>query len=336
MRIGPHDLDERVLVMAEIGNNHEGSVALAEELIGLAAEAGADAVKFQTIDPELLVSPQETERIAQLNRFRLADDVWPRLASVASAAGVLFLSTPFSLPAVARLNPIVEAFKVASGDNDYIALLEEVARAAKPIILSTGMSDLNDVRRAQQVIEGVWDAASVYPGLAILHCTVSYPTISRDAHLGALRDLASLGLTLGYSDHTIGVEAATLSVALGARLIEKHFTIDKAFSDFRDHQLSADPVELAELVRRVRSAEELLGSGPKRVLPVEEAAFAAVRRGAAAAADLPAGHMLRPDDLLWVRPAAGVRPGEEHRVLGRPLLHAVRRGDPLGLDCVEA
>lgn len=336
MRIGDHDLDDRVFVMAEIGNNHEGSVALAEELIGLAAEAGADAVKLQTIEPELLVSPQETERVAQLTRFRLDDDDWPRLAGVAADAGVAFLSTPFSLPAVAQLDPLVPAFKIASGDNDFVALLEAVARTSKPIVLSTGMSDLAGVERSKAIIDGVWQVAGVDPGLVLVQCTVSYPTAPADANLAALRDLAGVGATLGYSDHTIGVDAAALSVALGARLIEKHFTIDKAYSDFRDHQLSADPPELAELVRRVREAEVLLGPGGKRILDVEAEVAPRVRRGIAAAADLEAGHVLGPDDLTWLRPATGLRPGEEHRLLGHALIRSVRRGDPLGDDAVLA
>jgi len=335
MRIGTHDLDERVLVMAEIGNNHEGSVGLAEELIGLAAAAGADAVKLQTIDPELLVSPRETQRIAQLNRFRLADEDWPRLARVAGEAGVLFLSTPFSLPAVDRLVSLVDAFKIASGDNDFLPLLDAVARTGKPVIVSTGMSDLEGVRRAKDVIDAAWRTLPADPGLVVLQCTVSYPTIAADANLGALRDLATLGVTVGYSDHTIGVEAATLSVGLGARVIEKHFTIDKAYSDFRDHRLSADPPEFAELVRRVRLAEELLGSGVKEVLPVEADVAPLVRRGLAAAADLPAGRVLEPSDVVWVRPASAIRPGEESRVLGHRLVRAVERGDPLEVESVE-
>lgn len=332
MRIGDWDLDERVLVMAEIGNNHEGSVALAEELIGLAAEAGAGAVKLQTIEPELLVSPQDTDRVAQLQRFRLGDDDWPRLARVAADAGVLFLSTPFSIPAVAQLDPLVPAFKIASADNDFVALLEAVAATRKPVVLSAGMSDLAGVARSQAILEQAWGGDG--PGLVILQCTVSYPTVPADANLAALRQLATLGTTLGYSDHTIGVDAAVLSVALGARLIEKHFTIDKAYSEFRDHQLSADPADLHVLVDRVRAAEELLGSGEKVVLPVESEVAGRVRRGIAAARDLDAGHVLTADDLTWLRPAAGLRPGEEFRLVGRALVVAVRRGDPLGHDAV--
>lgn len=330
MRIGDADLERSVLVIAEVGNNHEGDLDLALELVGLAAEAGAGAVKFQTMEPTRLVSPSDVDRIAQLERFRLPADAWQRLRAAADDAGVLFLSTPFDLDAVKTLDPFVPAFKVASGDNDFIALLRAVAQRAKPVLLSAGLADVEGIRRSVEVLQDVWRRLGVDPGLAVLHCVVSYPTAAADANLGALRDLASLGVTLGYSDHTVGTEAAFLSVALGARVIEKHFTIAKDHSSFRDHQLSSDPPELAELVRRVREAELLLGDGVKRVMPVEAEVAARVRRGIAAAADLPSGHVLTEADLTWLRPATGLRPGEEGRLVGRALVRAVRSGDPLG------
>lgn len=336
MKIGHHDLDERVLVTAEIGSNHEGSVDLAEELIGLAAAAGADAVKLQTIEPRRLVSYDQTARLEQLERYRLPDEAWPRLRGVADRAGVLFLSTPFSLDAVRLLDPLVPAFKVASGDNDFLALLRAVARTGKPLIVSTGLTDRKGAAAVKAVVEQEWAALGVDPGLVLLHCVVSYPTAAGDANLLALRDLATLGVTIGYSDHTIGVDAAVLSVALGARLIEKHFTIDKAYSGFRDHQLSADPTELAHLVERVRAAEELLGVAAKRVLPVEETVRDAVRRGIASAADLPAGHLVGHEDLMWVRPAGRLRPGQEGELVGRRLRRPVAAGEHLGANDVEA
>jgi N,N'-diacetyllegionaminate synthase len=334
MRIGDVDLDEQVLVIAEVGNNHEGDMDLALDLVGLAAASGAGAVKFQTIEPEQLVSPLNTERIAQLERFRLPADAWPRLRDAAAEHGVLFLSTPFDLEAVAMLDALVPAFKVASGDNDFVPLLRAVARTGKPVLLSTGLTDLDGIRQAKSVLDDEWAEAGTDPGLVVLHCVVSYPTEPNDANVAAVATLATLGVTPGYSDHTIGTDAAVLSVALGARVIEKHFTIAKDHSPFRDHQLSADPQELALLVERVRAAELLLGDGVKRVMDVEAGAAAAVRRGIAAAGDLDAGHLLELSDLLWVRPATGLRPGEEGRLLGRRLLRPVRRGESLTAEHV--
>lgn len=336
MRIGTHNLDERVFVVAEIGNNHEGDFSRAEEMIACAAAAGADAVKFQTIVPDRLVSAVETARIEQLTRYRFSYDQFARLAAAAGRAGVAFLSTPFDLDSVEALDPLVPAFKIASGDNDFPALLTAVARTGKPVLLSTGLLDLAGVRHAADHITGHWRGRGCPGELALLHCVAAYPTPAEDANLGALRTMAALGYTVGYSDHTLGIDAAVLSVALGARVIEKHFTLDKARSTFRDHALSADPVDLAELVRRVREAETLLGDGIKRVARSEQANATAARRAIAAARDLPAGHTLTADDLTWVRPRRGLEPGREAELIGRRLAGAVVRGEALTVAHVEA
>jgi N,N'-diacetyllegionaminate synthase len=329
MKIGPHDLDQSVLVVAEIGNNHEGSYARAEEMIGRAKAAGAGAVKFQTIVPDRLVSAGETARIAQLTRFQFGYAQFEGLAATARREGITFLSTPFDIASVAALDPLVPAFKIASGDNDFFPLIEAVALTGKPILLSTGLADRAGVVVAKNLIDAVWRRSGRPGDLALLHCVVSYPTIAADASLSAIGDLATLGCTVGYSDHTIGISAAILSIALGARVIEKHFTLDKNQSDFHDHKLSADPADLAELVRRVREAEILIGSGGKRVLPCEEAVRQRVRRGIAAARDLAPGTILTLADLTWVRPRTGLAPGEEDRLIGKRLSVAVPRGAPV-------
>jgi N,N'-diacetyllegionaminate synthase len=329
MKIGPHDLDQAVFVIAELGNNHEGSYARAEEMIGRAKEAGADAVKFQTIVPDRLVSAGETARIAQLTRFQFSYAQFEGLAATARREGITFLSTPFDIESVAALDPLVPAFKIASGDNDFFPLIEAVALTGKPILLSTGLADRAGIAAAKSFIEAAWRRAGKTSDLALLHCVVSYPTVAADASLAAIRDLATFGSTVGYSDHTIGIAAAVLSVALGARVIEKHFTLDKNQSDFHDHKLSADPADLAELVCRVREAELLIGVGGKRVLPCEEAVRERVRRGIAAARDLVPGVVLGHEDIAWVRPRTGLAPGEETRLIGKRLAVAVRRGAPL-------
>lgn len=336
MRIGKLDLDERVMVVAEIGNNHEGSYGLAEEMIGLATAAGVDAVKFQTIVPERLVSPREEKRLAQLRRFQLSCEQFERLAEAARRAGVLFLSTPFDVDSARFLMPLVPAFKIASGDNNFFPLIDVVAQAGKPIILSAGLADLDDVRRTKTFIDGVWAKQGVDPGLAVLHCVVSYPTPTSEANLLAIRRLASLGATVGYSDHTLGIDAAVLSVALGARVIEKHFTISKTHSGFRDHQLSADPADMAELVRGVRLAEEMLGTQEKRVLECERPLAVGARRSIVAARDLAAGTTLTWDDLDWLRPGGGLAPGREDELLGRRLVSSVTKGDMIRPEQLQA
>lgn len=335
MLIGPVDLAKEVLVVAEIGNNHEGDLALAEDLIVRAASAGAQAVKFQTIVPERLVGPDQTKRLEQLRRFALSEADHRRLHRVAVDAGVMFLSTPFDLGSVAMLAPLVPAFKVASGDNDFMPLLERVAEMGKPVLLSTGMTDLAGAKAAMNAIRGPWRVMGIDPGLVLLHCVSAYPAPASEANLRAIAALASLGVTVGYSDHTLGVGAAPMAVALGARVIEKHFTIAHDHSDFRDHKLSADPAQLKELVERVREANVLLGDGIKRVMPSEIETAKAARRSIVAIRDLPAGHVLAPGDLTWLRPAGGLPPGRESALIGRRLRRSVPAGGRLGPDLLD-
>lgn len=331
MKIGPVDLDTHVFIVAEIGNNHEGDFERAAAMIAAGAAAGVDAVKFQTIVPERLVAPTESARIAQLGRFAFSPAQFERLSEVARQHGVQFLSTPFDLGSVDMLDRLVPAFKIASGDNDWPALLRAVARTGKPVLLSTGLATLADVARAKATIEDEWARTGTAPGLAVLHCVSSYPTPAADANLAAMRALATLEATVGYSDHTLGVEAAVLSVALGARVIEKHFTLDHDQSDFRDHKLSADPGEMAELVRRVRLAESLLGDGTKRRLDCEAGVAAAARRSVHVTRDLPAGTVLAEDDLTALRPAGGIAAADMDDLVGRRLARAVSAGARLDL-----
>ncbi len=332
MKIGPVDLDREVLVVAEIGNNHEGDVGLAERLIHLAADAGAQAVKFQTIVPEELVAPDQEARLQQLRRFALSADDHKRLAAAADRAGVVFFSTPFSLGAVDLLNPLVPAFKVASGDNDFAPLLAAIADTGKPIILSTGMASLAQIDEARCTIHDRWSAKGVEPGLALLHCVSAYPCPPDQANLLRMNALRRFNETIGYSDHTQGVDAALLAVALGARIVEKHFTISKTHSSFRDHQLSADPAEMATLVRRIRETVAFLGSGSPDPMPAEVATAQAARRSICARRDLPEGHTLTLEDLTWLRPAGGITPGATAQIVGRRLRRAVRRGEQIGRD----
>lgn len=334
MKIANVDLDQEVLVVAEIGNNHEGSYTQAEEMIGLAARAGVGAVKFQTIVPDKLVSPTQTARVQQLQKFQLSYAQFEKLSQVARQEGVLFLSTPFDLESARFLEPLVPAYKIASGDNNFFPLIEVVARTGKPIILSAGLTDLTQITQTKDFITSIWQEMGAEQQLALLHCVVSYPTPAAEANLLAIRELQKLGVTVGYSDHTLGIEAAVLSVALGARIIEKHFTIDKNHSDFRDHQLSADPQEMAQLVQRVRETLTLLGDGQKQIQPCEQAIGDKARRSIVASRDLAQGDILTSADLTWVRPGEGLSPGREGELVGRWLNRPVQRGEMILLDHV--
>lgn len=333
MHIGNLDLEREILIIAEIGNNHEGSYTQAEEMIGLAAEAGAGAVKFQTIVPECLVSTDRPERIAQLKRFQLGYEDYEKLAKVAGQCGIMFLSTPFDLESVAFLDRLVPAFKIASGDNNFYPLLEKAARTAKPIILSSGLADLKQIRYTQALIEKRWSELNVEQELAILHCVTSYPVKPAEAALYMLaRIKAATGCVVGYSDHTLGISAAVLAASLGARIIEKHFTADKNYSDFRDHQLSADPSELKTMIEQIHDNQILMGSGSDDVQDCEREAQVAARRSIAAVRDIRGGEILKWADLTWVRPGTGLPPGDESRVLGHVLKHDVAAGQIIELE----
>jgi len=332
MKIGNYDLNKDVMVIAEIGNNHEGSYGLAEEMIGLAAQSGADAVKFQTIIPERLISPLQNKRIEQLKRFQLTYEDFKRLSKVARNENVIFLSTPFDIESANFLESLVPAYKIASGDNDFFPMIDVIARTEKPIIMSAGLLDFQGVKKAIEFITNIWSNNAIHQDIAILHCVASYPAPPEEANLLAIKELQSLNVTVGYSDHTIGTEAAVLSVALGARIIEKHFTVDNNYSDFRDHQLSADPKEFSRLVERVKNVSKLLGQSEKTVQKSERLAMENVRRSIVAKQDLDENTVLTWDDLSWVRPGGGLAPGDEKMVLGKKLRKRVDSGALIALE----
>lgn len=336
MIIDGFDTNRKVMVIAEIGNNHEGSLDTAKAMIGEAASAGVDAVKFQTFKTEQYVSPSDKDRVDRLKGFELTQDQFRELAELARERGVRFISTPFDLDSAAFLWGIVSAVKIASGDNNFMPLIELVARSGKPILLSRGIATMAQLRYSLSAIQRTWQEHGIQQQLAVLHCVAAYPVPPEEANLAAIAGLAQeFRCTVGYSDHTLGIEAGVLSVAAGARIVEKHFTLDKNYSDFRDHQLSADPREMAELVGRIRQAETLLGSGDLVPQPCEEPAATALRRSIVAGRDMPAGARLGWHDITWIRPAVGIDPGHEADVLGKTLRHDVNYGDPITAHMLE-
>jgi N,N'-diacetyllegionaminate synthase len=326
MKINNVDTTEKVLIIAEIGNNHEGNYFLAEEMIGLAAEAGADVVKFQTIVPEKLVSVQQSDRIKQLKKFQLSYNEFGKLAKVAENQGIIFLSTPFDIDSALFLNDIVPTFKIASGDNDFLPLIKVIAKIGKPIIMSTGLANLAEVNKTVSFIRDIWDDNNIKQELALLHCVSSYPTLPEDANLLRIRQLEQVADVVGYSDHTMGIAAAVISIAVGARIIEKHFTIDNNYSNFHDHQLSANPTDFKKMVEKIREAEEMLGKGKIHATCEESENKEKIRRSIVAKYDLEIGHILSHDDLDWVRPGGGLRPGQEMELIGKKLITAVASG----------
>jgi N,N'-diacetyllegionaminate synthase len=334
MKIGPFDTNDRVFVVAEIGNNHEGNFDLAVDMIKAAARAGANAVKFQTFRTQDYVSAADAARVTRLRKFELSCEQFGRLAQVAGKENVCFMSTPFDLESVRCLEPLVPVFKISSGDNTFWPLIEAIARTGKHIIMSAGLSELSDLRNAKLLIDRIWcEQAVTNADLAILHCVTSYPTPAEQANLLAISTMQrELGCTIGYSDHTLGIDACILAVAMGARILEKHFTLDKNLSDFRDHQLSADPRELEELIRKVRAAETMMGDGERAPRSCELEMEVLVRRSIAAARDLASGTRITMQDITWVRPANGLPPGDEARILGHRLIRKIAQGFPITLE----
>ena len=337
MIIKDFDTRERVLVVAEIGNNHEGNFDVARRLVEAAAEAGAHAVKFQTFKTERFISPTDVARVKRLKSFELSYPQFAALADLARSRGLLFISTPLDLGSAEFLDGIVDAFKIASADNDFYPLLARVAGFKKPMIVSTGVSDLAQAERSVSFVRREWSRQGTTGDLAVLHCVSAYPTPPEEAGLRAIPALANAcQCTIGYSDHTIGTEAAVLAVALGARIIEKHFTLDKQYSDFRDHQLSADPADMRTLVTRVAAAERMLGDGVKRVQPSEEVGIKAYRRSIAVGRDLTRGHRIELSDLIWIRPGGRMAPGREDELVGKALIRDVTAGEQLDPTDVES
>jgi N,N'-diacetyllegionaminate synthase len=327
MRIGHRDTDASIALVAEIGNNHEGSIALAEEMIEAAFTTGADAVKLQTFVPELYVSSVQVDRLEMLRRFALPDEDLQRLLSDYRSRGLTLFSTPFDLTSLHSLST-APLLKISSGDLTFTQLLEAAARAKKDIIISTGASTLFEVEEAVAVITRTWDEVGYQGGLAALHCVSAYPAPPEAVNLraiGALRD-ALPDVVIGYSDHALGIEVALAAAAAGARIIEKHFTLNKNFSDFRDHQLSADPGEFSQLRARLDVLDTMLGSGIKEPQDVETEMRTAIRRSITTTRELPAGHRLGESDLCIVRPGGGLIPSRLSEVVGQSLISDTSAG----------
>lgn len=328
-RIGP---GEPCYVIAEAGVNHDGEVDLAHRLIDVAAAAGADAVKFQTFRPEELVAPgagsapYQRERGAptqeeMLRRLVLPDAAWRELAAHASERDLAFLSTAFDLPSLDLLVELeVPALKVPSGELDHLALIREIASRGLPILLSTGLGSLDEVAAAVE-------AAAPAPALALLHCVTAYPAPIDASNLRAMVTMAeTFAVPVGWSDHTEGPVTAIVAVALGASILEKHFTVDRSRSG-PDHAASADPDLLASYVAAVRDAESSLGDGVKRPAEPEIENLRFARRSYHAVRDLAEGATIAPEDVRLLRPAVGLAPGDSP--VGRSLRRSVAAGEAL-------
>ena len=330
MKIGNINTNKKVFIVAEIGNNHEGNFELAKKMINAAAATGVDAVKFQTFLPEHFVSFEDQSRLKRLRSFQLSYKQFRELSKVAKKKGLIFFSTPLDIESAKFLNSIQPIFKISSGDNNFYPLIDIVSSFGKPLIVSTGAADTNDIKRVYDKISKIWSSKKKsHRNLAFLHCVSSYPVPNEQANLASIIHLKKMfpKVVVGYSDHTLGIDAAVLSVMAGARIVEKHFTLDKNFSDFRDHQLSADPEEMCLMVNKIREVEKIFGKEEKKPQQCEKGMNILARRSIAAVCDLKVGTKLSSSDLTWVRPGKGFSPGEEKKIIGKKINRDLRMGE---------
>ena len=330
--IGP---GQPVFVIAEAGVNHNGDLKMARALIEVAVEAGADAVKFQTFQANRLVTPDAPKaeyqlqttgegesQLEMLRRLELSAAAHRELESYCHDRGITFLSTPFDEQAVDLLDQLgVPALKISSGDLTNSPLLEYVASKGKPVILSTGMSELSELIEAVSVLS---TAGCDNP--VLLHCVSNYPAAPAEVNLRAMQTMRSaFDVPVGFSDHTQGIDVALAAVALGACVIEKHFTLDRTLPG-PDHRASLEPGELRELVRSIRRVESSLGSGRKMPAASEIETAKIARRSLVAAHDIPAGAILERHMVTMRRPGTGMSPAMIETVLGRRVLRDIPAG----------
>lgn len=331
-------------VIAEAGVNHNGDLELAKQLVRVAHAANADAVKFQTFRAERLTSrsahkaayqlvttPADESQQEMLRRLELPDEAFRELARYCDTLGIHFLSTPFDEQSADFLETLdMVAYKIPSGEVTNTPYLEHIARKRRPMIVSTGMCDLGEVEQAVRAIEneGLRD-------FALLHCISNYPAEPSEINLRAMGTLrAAFGKPVGYSDHSSGIVVSLASVALGASVLEKHFTLDRAMPG-PDHKASLEPAELRELVAGIRLIETALGSPRKAPAASEVNTAMAARKSLVAARDLPRGTRIERSMLVAKRPGTGLSPGHLNSLAGKTLRRDIHADELLSIEDLE-
>ena len=329
MKLFDKNLEKDVVYVAEIGVNHEGGLGYAKDLLKLAAEAGADAVKFQGYTPERYASASNPERLERVTKFSLSAEQYAELVDLAKEQGVHIFSTPLTEDWVDILNPTCSAFKIASGDITFEAVIRAAAKTQKPVIISTGAATLEEIDQAVAWVKDEIGTASLKERLIIMHCICAYPTPLEQANtlsVPFLRD--RYNIHVGYSNHVIEPEACYAAIALGAPVIEVHFTDKKTDRDFHDHALSFEPDELRTLIKTGNAIKSSLGAYNKTIQPCELDPQL-VRKGIVAANDLQEGHVLARDDLMFARPATEISAGELDLIVGKKIGNAYKKGEQI-------
>ena len=317
-----------VLCIAEAGVNHNGDLGLAKQLIDVAAEAGADIVKFQTFnanrqvtrtakkaDYQTQTTDSKESQHAMLHRLELTEAMHHQLIAHCATRNIGFFSTGFDIESVDLLVSLgQDRFKIPSGEITNLPYLRHIGRLCKTVILSTGMATMGEIESAIDVLER---AGTPRGNITILHCTTEYPTPLAEVNLRAMQSIhAAFGVAVGYSDHTPGIEIAIAAVAMGATVIEKHFTLDRNLPG-PDHKASLEPDELRAMIAAIRNIETALGDGIKRLTPSEIRNKPIVRKSLVASRAIKAGEVFTVENLTAKRPGTGISPMRWDEVLGR-------------------
>ncbi|SEU14294.1 N-acetylneuraminate synthase [Paenibacillus sp. NFR01] len=315
-----------VLIIAEAGVNHNGSIERAYQLVDAAVVAGVDVVKFQTFRAEKLVSrfaekaeyqkretAAEESQLEMLKKLEFSEEQFRRIQAYCREKGILFISTPFDEDSLELLEQLEMPFyKIPSGEITNLPFLIQIAKLRKPVIMSTGMSTMEEISLAVDIL-----ARYGVPEISILHCNTEYPTPYKDVNLLAMLQLREkFGLKVGYSDHTLGIEVPVAAVALGAEIIEKHFTLDKTLPG-PDHKASLSPEELRDMVTAIRHIEQSLGNGVKEPSTSERKNLSVARKSIVAKKFIKKGEIFTEDNLSVKRPGTGISPLLWFEVLGQ-------------------
>jgi len=316
-----------VFIIAEAGVNHNGSVELAKKLIDVASLAGADAVKFQTFKSENLVAASaqkaqyqkengeaDESQLDMLKKLELDTKTHQELIAYSKSKNIMFLSTPFDLESVDLLDELgLKIFKIPSGEITNLPYLEKIGSLNKEIVLSTGMANMSEISDALNILTS---AGTDKDNITILHANTMYPTPMKDVNLNAMLSIANeFNLAFGYSDHTLGIEVDIAAVALGASVIEKHFTLDNTMSG-PDHKASLQPDELIAMVKAIRNIEIALGSSQKKPSQSETPNIEIARKSIVAAKNIKIGDVFSEENLTTKRPAKGLSPMKWHDIIG--------------------
>lgn len=336
-------MTEHTLIIAEAGVNHNGSMERARQMVSAAKEAGADYIKFQTAVPELVISTYapkaeyqkdtdgaERSQLEMCKAIHLPLSAYKDLKDLCREVGIGFMSTPFDLVSIDLLQELGQDYmKVPSGEITNLPYLRKIATGKTPVILSTGMATIPEIRTA---IEVLTSGPLTREYITVLHCNTEYPTPMHDVNLRAMQTMASeLGVRIGYSDHTVGIEVPIAAVAMGAQVIEKHFTLSRQLPG-PDHRASLEPDELAAMVKAIRNIEMALGSPEKEVSKSERKNMVVARKSIVALTPIRKGEKFSEENITVKRPGNGVSPMLWDNVLGMTAPRDFAADEPIALS----